>query len=234
MKALRRQPLSRALGILSLSRVKLLFEDDELIVVEKPCGLLSIATAGERSKTLYAVLFDYVKRKRPAEKIFIVHRLDRDASGLLVFAKKESAKRYIQQQFKNHSASRKYVALVEGRLRHDCETIQSFLTENAAHRVYSVNDPRKGKLAVTHLKVLKRSSQTTLIEVRLESGRKHQIRVHLADCGHPILGDKIYGSRMNPIRRLALHAGSLSFVHPQTGERLHFESACPSSFLIAL
>jgi len=213
------------------SQVKLLFEEEQLIVVEKPCGLLSIATVGERSKTLYALLFEYVKSKRPPEKIFIVHRLDRDASGLLVFAKTESAKHCLQQQFRNHSAWRKYVALVEGRLWRDAETIQSFLAENAAHRVYSVKDSKKGKLAVTHLKVLKRSSQTTLIEVRLETGRKHQIRVHLASFGHPIVGDKRYGSRRNSIGRLALHATNLSFDHPQTGQRLQFESACPSSFL---
>jgi len=217
--------------LLSLWRVKLLFEDDELIVVEKPCGLLTIATEKERSKTLYAALFDYVKHKRPPEKIFIVHRLDRDASGLLVFAKTEPAKHHLQQQFKNHSATRKYVAVAEGRLRRDQETIRSFLAENAAHRVYSVKDSQKGKLAVTHFSVLKRSSQATLIEVQLESGRKHQIRVHLAEHGHPILGDKSYGSRRNPLRRLALHASSLSFSHPGTGQRLQFESPCPNSFL---
>jgi 23S rRNA pseudouridine1911/1915/1917 synthase len=225
------KPLSRAQRSLSLSRVKLLFEDDEVIVVEKPCGLLTVATATERTRTLYAVLFDYVKRKRPPEKVFIVHRLDRDASGLLVFAKTESGKHHLQQQFKSHSAARKYVAVVEGRLRRDRETIQSFLAENAAHRAYSVSDSRKGKLAVTHLRVLKRSSQTTLIEVRLESGRKHQIRVHLAEHGHPVLGDKTYGSRMNPIRRLALHACSLSLKHPRTGQPLQFESSCPGLFL---
>lgn len=222
------KPLSRAPQFLSLSRVKVLFEDDELIVVEKPCGLLTVATERERSKTLYAMLFEYVKRKRPPEKLFVVHRLDREASGLLVFAKTDPAKHHLQQQFKNHSAARKYVALVEGRLRTDRKTIQSFLAENAAHRVYSVEDARKGKLAVTHLRVLKRSPQTTLIEVRLESGRKHQIRVHLAEQGHPILGDKAYGSRMNPIRRLALHACSLAFEHPRTGQSLQFESACPT------
>jgi 23S rRNA pseudouridine1911/1915/1917 synthase len=223
--------LSRGRRLLALSRIKLLFEDDEVIVVEKPCGLLTIATATERSKTLYAALFDYVKHKRPPEKIFIVHRLDRDASGLLVFAKTESAKHHLQQQFKNHSAARKYVALVEGRLRRDEETLRSFLAENTAHRVYSVEDSRKGKLAVTHVRVLKRSSQATLIEVQLESGRKHQIRVHLAEQGYPILGDRSYGSRRNPLRRLALHASSLSFSHPRTGQRLQFESPCPSLFL---
>jgi len=211
--------------------LQVIFEDSELIVVEKPCGLLTVATARERSKTLYAALFDYVKHQRPPEKIFVVHRLDREASGLLVFAKTGSAKYHLQQQFKEHSVGRKYVALVEGRLGRDQETIQSFLVENAAHKVYSVANPRKGKLAVTHLKVLKRSSKATLIEVCLQSGRKHQIRVHLAERGHPLVGDKNYGSRVNPIRRMALHACSLSFEHPLTGQRLHFESCCPKLFL---
>ena len=199
-------------------------------MVEKPSGLLTVATAKERTRTLYAALFDYVKHKRPPEKIFIVHRLDREASGLLVFAKTEAAKHHLQQQFKTHSAARKYVAVVEGRLHQDQDTIRSFLAENAAHRVYSVEDSRKGKLAVTHFRVLKRSSQATLIEVQLESGRKHQIRVQLAERGHPILGDKSYGSRKNPFHRLALHACGLALNHPQTGQSLKFESPCPSLF----
>jgi len=211
--------------------LRVVFEDRELIVIEKPCGLLTVATARERSKTLYAALFDHVKHQRPPEKIFVVHRLDREASGLLVFAKTPSAKYHLQQQFKEHLVGRKYVALVEGRLSRDQETIQSFLVENAAHRVYSVASPRKGKLAVTHVKVLKRSSKATLVEVRLESGRKHQIRVHLAERGHPVVGDKNYGSGVNPIGRMALHACSLSFEHPRTGQRLHFESCCPKLFL---
>jgi RluA family pseudouridine synthase len=215
----------RALGL------QVVFEDSDLIVVEKPCGLLTVATARERLKTLYAALFDYVKRQRPPEKIFVVHRLDREASGLLVFAKTASAKYHLQQQFKEHSVGRRYLALVEGRLARDQETIQSFLVENAAHRVYSVRNSRKGKLAVTHLKVLKRSSKATLVEVCLESGRKHQIRVHLAERGNPVVGDKTYGSRVNPIRRMALHACSLSFRHPRTGQKLHFESCCPKLFL---
>src|SRR5205809_5940229 len=131
------------------SRLKLVYEDQEVIVVDKPAGLLTMATEKERTKTVYAFLYAYVKNKKPPERIFIVHRLDREASGLLVFAKTESAKHHLQDQFKDHSATRKYVAVVQGQVRRDTERIESYLAQNAAHRAYSTKDHRKGKLAVT-------------------------------------------------------------------------------------
>jgi 23S rRNA pseudouridine1911/1915/1917 synthase len=210
--------------------VKVLFEDSEIIVVEKPAGLLTIATDKEKRHTLYALLFEHVKSKRRPEKLFIVHRLDREASGLLVFAKSEAAKYYLQQQFKEHCAGRTYVAVTERRMPQDQCTIRSYLAENAIHRCYSTPDRKKGKLAVTHVKVLKRSSRRTLLEVRLETGRKHQIRVHLAEQGCPIVGDQAYGSPSNPIRRLALHAEKLVFKHPHTGKLMEFNSEPPASF----
>src|SRR2546421_402639 len=157
-----------------------------------------MATATERTKTAYASLRQYLNSKRRPEKLFIVHRLDREASGLLVFAKTFEAKERLQEQFKAHSAGRTYVAVVEGRVKADTFTIRSYLTENAAYRVYSTTNTKAGKLAVTHVHVLKRGAKNTLVEVRLETGRKHQIRVHLAENGHPIVGDKNYGSRGNP------------------------------------
>jgi 23S rRNA pseudouridine1911/1915/1917 synthase len=184
-----------------------------------------MATDSEKAKTAYALLRAYLNSKRPAEKLFIVHRLDREASGLLVFAKTISAKEKLQDQFKNHSAGRKYIALVEGRIEKDDFTIRSFLAENSAYRVYSTKRARAGKLAVTHVHVLKRNPTSTLVEVRLETGRKHQIRVHLAENGHPITGDKNYGSRTNPFRRLALHAARLEFAHPATGKGMKFASS---------
>ena len=212
------------------SRLKLIYEDEDIIVVDKPAGLLTMATEKERRKTAYAFLYAYVKNKRPAEKIFIVHRLDREASGLLVFAKTQSAKRRLQDQFKDHSATRKYVAVVEGRAPQDLCRIESYLAENAAHRAYSSKDRTKAKLAVTHIRVLRRFRQTTLIEARLESGRKHQIRAHLSERGHPIVGDRDYGSQINRLHRLALHAVNLNFKHPETGKLLQFESPYPDSF----
>lgn len=162
--------------------------------------------------------------------LFIVHRLDREASGLLVFAKSEISKRQLQRQFKEHSAGRTYLAIAEGHLVRNQQTIQSYLAENRMHRCYSTQDRSKGKPAITHVKVLKRSAHRTLAEVQLETGRKHQIRVHLAEQGHPIVGDQAYGSRTNPIRRLALHAAKLAFMHPRTGKPLEFSSQPPGLF----
>jgi 23S rRNA pseudouridine1911/1915/1917 synthase len=210
--------------------VKTVFEDASVIVVDKPEGMLTMATETERSRTVYAVLREYANHKRPAEKIFIVHRLDREASGLLVFAKTIEAKQRLQDQFKDHSAGRKYVAVVEGQVKADEFTIRTYLTENAAFRVYSTPNSRIGKPAVTHVRVVKRKPKTTLIEVRLETGRKHQIRVHLAERGHPIIGDKSYGSRANPIRRMALHGAHLEFKHPVTGKLMQFDSRYPKIF----
>ena len=202
-----------------------------MIVVDKPAGLLTMGTETERSKTVYAALRAYANHKKPAEKIFIVHRLDREASGLLVFAKTIEAKERLQEQFKDHSAGRRYVAVVEGSVRGDAFTIRSFLAENSAYRVYSTPNERLGKPAVTHVRVVKRKPRTTRLEVRLETGRKHQIRVHLAERGHPIIGDKSYGSRANPIRRLALHGAHLAFKHPATGKLMQFDSPPPGALL---
>jgi 23S rRNA pseudouridine1911/1915/1917 synthase len=211
-------------------RIRVVFEDDALIVVEKPAGLLTIATETERTRTLYALLREAANRKRPPEKIFIVHRLDREASGLLVFAKTIVAKERLQDQFKDHSAGRRYVAVVEGRVSPENFTIRSYLAENSAFRVYSTKKSAVGKLAVTHVRVIKANPKASLIEVRLETGRKHQIRVHLAERGHPIVGDKTYGSRSNPLHRLALHGADLEFRHPITGRSMHFEAPAPTSF----
>lgn len=217
----------------SWTRLNILFEDKDIIVVDKSAGLLTMATDREKHRTLYALLSEHVKGKRPPERLFIVHRLDREASGLLVFAKSEAAKQALQGQFKGHDAGRTYLAVIERRMAQDQCTLQSYLAENAAYRCYSTPDPTKGKWAITHVKVLKRSSRRTLVEVQLETGRKHQIRVHLAEQGHPVVGDQVYGSRTNPIRRLALHAVRLAFRHPATGKPMEFQSP-PSAVFATL
>ena len=193
----------------------------------KPAGLLTIATEKERQRTAYAMLTEHVRRFRAA-RIFIVHRLDREASGLIVFAKTPEAKVALQKQFEDHSAGRTYLAVTEGRIPRDEFTVESLLAENAAFRCYSTRDPAKGKRAVTHIKVLKRSPQRTLVEARLETGRKHQIRVHLADEGFPIVGDPAYGNGRSPIRRMALHGTGLTFRHPHTGEPMTFTAPLPA------
>jgi 23S rRNA pseudouridine1911/1915/1917 synthase len=213
-----------------IERIRIVFEDKDIIVIDKPEGLLTMATSTERLKTAYASLRQYLNSKRPSEHLFIVHRLDREASGLLVFAKNTDAKEYLQEQFKEHSAGRTYIAVVEGRVKADDFTIRSYLAENAAFRVYSTKNIRMGKLAVTHVHVLKRGGKNTMVEVKLETGRKHQIRVHLAENGYPIIGDKNYGSRANPIRRLALHAAHLEFRHPVTHKIVQFDSEPPKTF----
>jgi 23S rRNA pseudouridine1911/1915/1917 synthase len=213
-----------------LDRLKIIFEDRSVIVVDKPEGLLTMATSTERSKTAYAMLREYLNSRRPPEKLFIVHRLDREASGLLVFAKSIEAKERLQDQFKEHNAGRRYIAIVEGHVKAKDFTIRSYLAENAAYRVYSTKNTKIGKLSITHAHVLRSTPKTTVLEVRLETGRKHQIRVHLAENGNPIVGDKNYGSRTNPIRRLALHGAHLDFQHPDSGKLMQFDSPPPNMF----
>ncbi len=205
----------------------MVFEDDSLIVVDKPAGLLTMGTDSENSKTVYAVLRSYANSKRPAERIFIVHRLDREASGLLVFAKSNPAKEHLQNQFKDHSAGRVYTAVAEGNVQPKQFTVRSLLAENTAFRVYSTKNLKSGKSAVTHVRVVKPGAKTSLLEIRLETGRKHQIRVHLAERGNPIAGDKVYGNRSSRFGRLALHGTHLEFRHPRTGVRMSFDSPCP-------
>jgi 23S rRNA pseudouridine1911/1915/1917 synthase len=213
-----------------IDKLEVIAEDDSIIVINKPAGLLTMATETEKTRTAYAVLRAYLNNKKRPEKLFIVHRLDREASGLVVFAKSPESKERLQDQFKDHSAGRRYVAVVEGRVREDAFTVRTNLAENAAYRVYSTPNRKLGRPAVTHVKVLKRNSKTTLVEVRLETGRKHQIRVHLAERGHPIVGDTAYGSNWNPIRRLALHGVQLEFRHPFSGEHRTLRSNYPKEF----
>ena len=149
-----------------IDRIRVVFEDASVIVVDKPAGLLTMASESERAKTLYAALRANLNSKKPPEKLFIAHRLDREASGLLVFAKTFEAKERLQDQFKDHSAGRRYVAVVDGRVKADRFSIRSYLAENAAYRVYSTPNKKIGKLAVTHARVLKRNSKTTLLEVQ--------------------------------------------------------------------
>jgi len=206
----------------------LVHEDDEILVIDKPPGLLTIAAPHERERTAYRLVWDYLAAHRPSRRPFIVHRLDRETSGLLVFAKSARAKRHLQSQFEARDVDRAYVAVVEGRVEDEQGTLESRLTQDRTLRVRS--GPR-GKPAVTRYRVRARRADRTVLELSLGTGRRHQIRVQLADLGHPIIGDPLHGGRSHRHRRLCLHATRLGFVHPESGERMRFESAAPSGWV---
>ena len=208
----------------------LVYEDDDVIVVDKPAGLLTIATERERERTAYAYLMARAHARRPPARIFVVHRLDRGASGLLVFATSAEAKRQLQAQFAAHTVERTYLAVVDGRLASSEGTITSRLVDVAAGPVQATRRSDRGRAAVTRWRRLRAGTHHTLLEVRLETGRRNQIRVHLAGKGHPVAGDTTYGSRTDPLGRLALHAHVLGFDHPCTGRRLRFVSPAPRGF----
>lgn len=209
----------------------IIHEDDDLIIINKPAGLLTIATEKEKRKTAYAMLSSYLKKEDSEAKIFIIHRLDRETSGLLMFAKSEQVKREIQKSWNETISQRTYVGVVEGNVKEPSGTVTSYLTESSAFKVYSSQNPAHGKKAITRFTRLKSNDELSLLQMNLDTGRKHQIRVHMQDIGHPLVGDKNYGSGMNLIGRMALHAMVLEYTHPRTGETCHFETGVPQSFL---
>jgi 23S rRNA pseudouridine1911/1915/1917 synthase len=226
-------------------QLRLVFEDEYLLVVDKPPGLLTIATERERERTAYRLLAEYVgthgasarspsrasarspRARRP--RLFIVHRLDRETSGLLVFAKSAAAKQRLQGQFEARSVERRYLAVVEGAVREAEGTLRSQLRQDRTLRVRSSRGRDVGREAITRYRVLQRGPATTLLELSLVTGRRGQIRVQLAELGHPIVGDQASGARHDPVRRLCLHATRLAFNHPE-GRRLVFESPAPPAF----
>ncbi len=210
--------------------LKIIHEDEDLIVIDKPSGLLTVATDKEKRKTAYAMLSDYVKAQDPENKIFIVHRLDRETSGLLLFARNEKIKKEIQETWETTIAERTYIAVVEGRVEPPEGTVSSWLKESSAFIVYSHQSSQLGKKAITHYKKLRDNGTYSLLQLNLETGRKHQIRVHMQDIKHPIVGDDKYGATANPLRRMGLHAMVLAFTHPKTGKLCRFETAIPGKF----
>lgn len=221
---------SREFQTLRNPRLSIVYEDDDIIVVNKGYGLLSVGTDKIKTGTAYSILRDYLKRVDPRNKLFIVHRLDQHTSGLMMFAKNVKAKEAMQHNWNNMVLERKYVAVVEGRMEQKEGVVKSYLVENARHEVYSTEDPAKGKLAVTYFKTLESRKGYSLVELSLETGRKNQIRVHMKDLGHPIAGDKRYGAKTSPIHRVALHALTLRFAHPITRKDMNFTSAIPAAF----
>jgi 23S rRNA pseudouridine1911/1915/1917 synthase len=210
--------------------LRIVHEDASLIVVEKASGLLSMASETEKQKTAYNMLSEYVKKSDLKNLIFIVHRLDRDTSGLMMFAKSKKVQEVLQKDWNEAIIERSYIAIVEGCMDKTEGTVTSWLKENKAMVMYSSQTPDDGQKAVTHYKVLKTNKVFSLLEVKLETGRKNQIRVHMKDIGFPVTGDKKYGSKLNPVGQMGLHARVLSFKHPVTGKALRFDTPIPLKF----
>jgi len=221
---------SRPSGKFLPKGLTIIHEDKDILVVDKPPDLLTIGTDTEKRRTAYFILTDYIRKgaAKSKRRIFIVHRLDRETSGVLIFAKSEEAKFYLQSHWKE--TKKMYLAVVHGQCDRKSETITTYLAENQAHFVYSTSDTSKGKLSHTAYHVLKQTKDFALLEVDLLTGRKHQIRVHLAGIGHPVVGDQRYGKGNMAHKRLALHARSISFQHPFSGKRLTFETKVPAYF----
>lgn len=212
-------------------RVKLdiIYEDEELIAINKPSGLLSIESDNEKSNTAYRLLTDYVQRKDKKARIFVVHRIDKDTSGVLVVAKNEKIKNSLQKNWQDIVSKREYVAICEGVFKEKSGTVKSYLKSNANNLMYSSND-KSGQFSVTHYKVLKDNGQYSMVEVNIDSGRKNQIRVHMGDLKHKVVGDEKYGPVSNPINRLGLHARVLTFKHPVTHKEMSFKAEIPKCF----
>ncbi|MBQ6845736.1 MAG: RluA family pseudouridine synthase [Oscillospiraceae bacterium] len=192
--------------------IKIVYEDEWIVAVNKPSGLLTVATDREKEKTAYALLSENRRGK-----LFVVHRLDRDTSGVLLFAKSYEIKEALQEDWNDRILLREYLAVCEGSFESKKGVCKSFIAENSAHIMYSA---REGKLAITEYEVLRENAEYSYVKLNLRTGRKNQIRVHMKELGNPVVGDKKYGSTKNPIGRLGLHAVRLGFIHPVSGEEL--------------
>lgn len=210
--------------------LKLVYEDAYLLVVEKKEGLLSVSTDRQKERTAQHILNEYVKRSHRGNRVFVVHRLDRETSGLMMYAKDEKTQNTLRDNWHDIVTDRRYVAIVSGEMEKDYGTIESWLTDRKLYVSSSPVDDGEGKYAVTHYKTIKRANGYSLVELELETGRKNQIRVHMSDLGHPLVGDERYGSECDPLGRLALHAFKLCFYHPVTGELMEFETPYPGAF----
>ncbi|WP_330659659.1 RluA family pseudouridine synthase [Caproiciproducens faecalis] len=212
------------------SVLDILYEDNDIIVINKPAGLLSIASDQEKELTAYHLLTDYVRMNDPRNRIFAVHRLDRDTSGVLMVAKNERMKLALQDNWADLVSERGYVAVVEGQLKEKSGRIQSWLKETKTFLVYSSPRVGDGLEAITDYQVLNETAEYSLLNINLETGRKNQIRVHMKDIGHNVVGDKKYGAKTNPLKRLGLHAYKLEFKHPFSDKVMCFETQFPKSF----
>jgi len=211
--------------------VKIVFEDDDLIVINKRSGLLSIGSAKEKRQTAYRIVTNHIQQENPVARLFVVHRLDREASGLMVFAKNKQTQVDLKDSWEHTFQKNLYLAVTEGTIEEDKLTISSYLNESKALIVYSGNNPKVGKKAITNYNVVKKNEFYTLLEATQDTERKHQLRVHLKSIGHPILGDNKYDSKQNPLNRTAIHLRRIHFIHPATDQKMEFETKVPDDFL---
>ena len=213
------------------SNLPIIFENDEFIVINKPSGLLSIASDKEKGSTAYRMLTDYVQQKDKHNRIYVVHRLDEDTSGVLMVAKNEKIRDLLQENWNNLVSKRGYFAIVDGQMKEKQGTVKSYLKKNSQNMMYSSKKEGDGQLAITHYKVIFMNDKYSLLDVNIDSGRKNQIRVHLGDLGHHVIGDDKYGNPSNPIKRLGLHAYELVLEHPVTHKVMKFTAPMPKEFL---
>lgn len=206
--------------------LRIYHEDKHIVVIEKPSGLLSVATDFIKEDTAFA----FLKKYYHPHKVFVVHRLDQDTSGVMLFALNEEACARLKDDFELHLIERAYTAIVEGHLTPSTGTWRSYLYEDPNFVVHSTENPKEGREAITHYRVLSSAQKRSLIQLQLETGRKNQIRVHCQDAGYPVVGDKKYGAKSNPIKRLCLHAHHLAFTHPFTKQKMRFDSIVPDTF----
>lgn len=210
--------------------IEIYYEDSDIIIVEKKSGILSVSTQNERDNTVFHKITEYLHNKNEGERIYVVHRLDQYTSGIMMFAKRPEVQYRLRNAWKEFIDDRVYVAVVEGVPEKESGTFKSFLKENKMFHMYSTKRPEDGKLAITHYKLLKKNDRYSLVEVKLDTGRKNQIRVHFSDMGIPVAGDRKYGAKTDPCGRLMLHARLLSFTHPGTGKQLDFDTGIPDFF----
>ena len=210
-----------------MKKLDIIYEDKELLVINKPAKKLTIATTKEQNRTLYHEAREYIKKQNPRNKIFIVHRLDKDTSGVILLAKNEKIKKLLQDNWDYLCINREYNAIVEGKPEKKHDIIKSYLLENKTLQVYSTNDSRKGKLAITEYEIMASNKSYSLLKINIKTGRKNQIRVHMSDIGCPIVGDKKYKAITNPLNRLGLHAKVLEIKHPVTKKIMKFEAKLP-------
>lgn len=208
----------------------IIFENDEFIVINKPSGLLTIPSDTEKGRTAYRMVNDYVQQKDKHNRIFVVHRLDEDTSGVLMFAKNAKIKDALQKKWNEIVLSRGYYAVVEGKMKNKSETLVNFLKENSLNLMYVTNDKTNGKKCITKYKVMRSNDRYSLLDVDIETGRKNQIRVQLGYIGHYVVGDDKYGEPADPLNRLGLHAYKLKFIHPVTNKIYDFETPLPKEF----